>query len=103
MTAGLLETLGVQTVDTFVRVYIVPGRDGGGGKPASRADWFAILEQGIERWIARAEGLVLSQTEPVARTLPTCRYPNWPAYQGGDPNDARSYLCPPVRGFLRER
>ncbi|MCX2728010.1 tannase/feruloyl esterase family alpha/beta hydrolase [Thermomicrobium sp. 4228-Ro] len=99
----VVETLGAETVDAFARLYVVPGANHGGGNAPSRADWLTVLAQWVEQGIPPAEDLVLSQTEPVARTLPACRYPNWPVYQGGDPNDARSYLCRPARGFLRER
>jgi len=99
----MTETLGAATVDAFARLYVVPGANHGGGNAPSRADWLTVLEQWVERRIPPAEDLVLFQTEPVVRSLPACRYPNWPVYQGGDPNDARSYVCRPAPSFLCER
>jgi len=95
----VVETLGPETVDAFARLYVVPGANHGGGNAPSRADWLTVLEQWVERGTPPAADLVLHQTEPVRRTLPACRYPNWPVYLGGDPNDARSYTCRPARGF----
>ena len=31
----------------------------------------------------------------VSRSRPLCRWPSWPRYQGGDPNEAASFECTP--------
>ncbi|MCS7050367.1 MAG: tannase/feruloyl esterase family alpha/beta hydrolase [Thermomicrobium sp.] len=97
----VVATLGRETVDSFARLYIVPGANHGGGNAPSRLDWLTVLSDWVERGRAPGEDLVLHQTEPVRRSLPACRYPNWPIYVGGDPNDARSYVCRPAPGLLR--
>ncbi len=95
----VVDRLGAETVDRFARLYVVPGANHGGGNAPSRADWLSVLE----RWVERDELLLQGRPigEPVARTLPACRYPRWPVYRGGDPNDARSYSCQPAAGFAR--
>ncbi|MDW8060319.1 MAG: tannase/feruloyl esterase family alpha/beta hydrolase, partial [Thermomicrobium sp.] len=97
----VVDRLGAETVESFARLYVVPGANHGGGNAPSRTDWLTILEQWVERGRPPSDDLVLHQTEPVVRTLPACRYPDWPVYVGGDPDDARSYVRRPARGFRR--
>lgn len=95
------ESLGEEMVESFARLYVVPGANHRGGNAPSQADWLTVLERWVERGQPPDAGITLYQTEPVSRTLPACRYPDWPVYVGGDPNDARSYVCRSARGFAR--
>ncbi len=98
----VVDTLGQETVDQFFWCFVVPGANHGGGNAPSQADWLTVLERWVEHGTP-PEGLLLTQSEPLTRALPACRYPNWPHYVGGDPNDPQSYACRPGEGFRRRR
>jgi hypothetical protein len=88
---SLVRTLGKRRTNRFVRLYVSPGADHGGGGAPSQVDWVAALEDWVERGTAPRD-LVQTQPDP-PRSRPICRYPAWPRYVGGDPDQAPSFTC----------
>jgi hypothetical protein len=86
------EELGAERADEFLRLYAAPGADHGGLGAPALVDWLTVLEDWVERDQAPGD-LVAAQTGEVNRTIPACRYPEWPRYEGGDPSVAASYTC----------
>ena len=91
---AIVATLGKRAADDFVRAYVSPGADHGGGNAPSQVDMVAVLENWVENGIAPGN-LVQAQSSPasLARTRPMCQYPAWPRYVGGDANVASSFRC----------
>ena len=88
---SLVRTLGKRRTNRFVRLYVSPGADHGGGGAPSQVDWVAALEDWVEHGTAPRD-LVQTQPDP-PRSRPICRYPAWPRYVGGDPDQASSFTC----------
>ena len=98
---AVVKALGQKTVDQFVRLYIVPGGDhGGGGDVPSKIDLLGMLDRWIDTGQAPGDDAVAQQFGPdlnVIRSKPLCAYPKYPRYAGnGDPNSAASYRCTPT-------
>lgn len=97
---AMVKTLGRKTVDGFVRLYIVPGGDHGGGGVPSKVDMLGMLDRWVDGGKAPVEDAVAEQFGPdlrVTRSKPLCQYPNYPRYAGqGDPNVSASYRCAPA-------
>jgi hypothetical protein len=102
---SMVEKLGQASVDSFMRFYVTPGASHG-GDGISSADGTAIprgvdLLDAIDGWADRgvAPGpliQVAQESKPqfaVIASRPMCRYPQWPRYMGGPPNDAVSFAC----------
>jgi feruloyl esterase len=102
---------GLNSVDTFYRLFLIPGMGhcyGGAGPtaiapknssdaPDPEHDLMLSLEQWVEKGIApqKVIGSGESPTDP-ARTMsrPVCRYPQVTRYRGtGNTDDAASFLC----------
>ena len=108
--------LGQQNVDSFVRLYMVPGMQhcaGGPGADSFGQDGTPVPDDpqhsvhlALERWVengAAPSTIVASKyadkgpARRVKMTRPLCAYPQLVKYQGaGDTNDAASFVC--VRG-----
>jgi len=93
------------SVDRFVRFYVNPGvsHSGAGvsgtdGAPVPRAiDFLGALDAWVSKGDA-PEALTQTAQAPappftVSATRPLCRYPAYPHYKGGPPNEASSFTC----------
>uniref|UniRef100_E1T946 Tannase and feruloyl esterase n=1 Tax=Burkholderia sp. (strain CCGE1003) TaxID=640512 RepID=E1T946_BURSG len=91
---GLVQRFGQNTVDGFVRFYLMPGVGHGTGPFHPAVDSLSALDQWVESGKA-PETLTMSDLNAatLGRTRPLCRYPSWPKYVGGDVNAAASYQC----------
>lgn len=106
--------MGRQDVDSFLRLYMLPGLQHCGGGPGPdipnsleqpgiarnpEHDVVSALEWWVERGVApvtivaakyRAQG---SSTSGVAETRPLCPYPQTARYKGGSTDDAANFAC----------
>jgi hypothetical protein len=102
---SVVDSLGQTSVDSFMRFYVTPGANHGGAGISS-VDGSALpqgidLLDAIDSWVDRgvAPGALLQVAQdpkpPFAITAsrPLCRYPQWPRYVGGPPEDAGSFAC----------
>ncbi|MCK7544915.1 tannase/feruloyl esterase family alpha/beta hydrolase [Marinobacter bryozoorum] len=91
----LVEQMGQQDVDSFVRYYEVPGF-GHGASSFFNATWDSLsaLEEWAEQDIAPKNQITMDTVGIAGRTRPLCDYPAWPEYiDGGDPLSATSFKC----------
>ncbi|MBW9105294.1 tannase/feruloyl esterase family alpha/beta hydrolase [Paraburkholderia phenoliruptrix] len=91
---GLVQRFGQNTVDGFVRFYLMPGVGHGTGPFHPAIDSLSALDQWVQSGKA-PETLTMSDLNAatLGRTRPLCRYPSWPKYVGRDVNAAASYQC----------
>ncbi len=92
---GLVERYGQDTVDSFMRLYMVPGFQHGNGVFIPAWDELGALDDWVTNGVA-PETLVGSDIAPATngRTRPICRYPGYPRYIGkGSVNLATSFRC----------
>jgi pimeloyl-ACP methyl ester carboxylesterase len=103
---ALLDTMGLEAVDAFARLYVIPqanhglmGRNAGvtgDGTPVpvapipSTFDRVQMLFDWVERGIAPPKSAVVTAGD---RSLPLCSYPTYPRYVGGPASAAASYTC----------
>ncbi|MBB5687823.1 tannase/feruloyl esterase family alpha/beta hydrolase [Sphingobium boeckii] len=100
---------GVANVNSFYRMYLVPG--GGHGAPQGTANpdanppavtsqMFDLLRNWVEKGLAPGRVEISSPTPgPSAATHPICPLPQRITYEGGDPRVANSFACEgPVKG-----
>ena len=91
----LLNQMGAEKVDSFVRFYEVAGF-GHAASLSFNATWDSLTA--LEDWVEQGtepENQITTDTvgEP-GRTRPLCDYPAWPRYiGGGDPMEAASFEC----------
>ena len=92
---GLQSTLGLSTVDAFLRFYLVPGFSHGVGGFTVAWDYLTALENWAEKGIDPKSNQVIMDASGVpGRTRPLCIYPTWAKYMGsGDVNSAASFTC----------
>lgn len=113
---SVVQTMGQPDVDSFMRLYMVPGMQhcaggpgtdvfggfGGMGRGASndpQHNIYSALEQWVEKGRAPEDviGSKLEGQGPAAKvvlTRPLCAYPKEAKYNGsGDPNDAANFAC----------
>ena len=92
---ALVDRYGVDEVDRFMRLYMVPGFQHGSGAFVPSVDLLGALD----RWVTRgASPETLIATDIAAatngRSRPLCRYPLFPRYVGkGNVNLASSFVC----------
>jgi feruloyl esterase len=92
---GLIDRYGRDRVDSFMRLYMVPGFQHGNGVFIPAWDELGALDEWVSNGVA-PETLVGSDIAPATngRTRPICRYPNYPRYLGkGSVNVAASFRC----------
>ena len=103
---AVIDAMGQHAVDEFARLWVLPmtghGLSGnafnvnGAGEPNSS---FAIPSNHdrlgmIVDWVEKGDAPPLVPIVTAGtRSLPMCRYPSYPRYQGGDPLQASSYTC----------
>lgn len=93
MTAGL----GLTDPSNHTRFFVVPGGSHTDGEKLTDVNWFDAITNWVENNRA-PEQLVYNKrdksTGSVLRTLPVCRHPQYPRYNGtGDVNSAASFSC----------
>ena len=89
--------LGLTDPSTNTRFFVVPGGSHTDGQTLTEVNWYNAITDWVEMNIA-PEQLVYNKTDDatgiVVRTLPVCRHPKYPRYNGaGDVNSAASYTC----------
>ncbi|WP_233837528.1 tannase/feruloyl esterase family alpha/beta hydrolase [Paraburkholderia sp. ZP32-5] len=92
---ALVERFGAQTVDSFMRLYMVPGFQHGSGVFIPSVDLLGALDNWVTRGVA-PETLIATDIarETNGRSRPLCRYPGFPRYVGkGNLNLASSFVC----------
>ncbi|HVN20623.1 MAG TPA: tannase/feruloyl esterase family alpha/beta hydrolase [Dongiaceae bacterium] len=109
---SVLKKMGQKNVDSFVRVYMVPGVQhcGGGPGPDSLGaivepdvtDPHKSMDLAVEQWVEKgtAPGTIITSKfegedhTHAKMTRPLCPYPQAAKYKGsGDTNDAASFAC----------
>jgi len=109
---AVASTVDPKLTQDSVRLYMVPGMLHCGGGPGAnffgedarsprsdaQHDVFTALEQWVEA--DKAPGTLIATkftnndpTKPATMTRPLCVYPSESKYTGGDPNDAKSFVC----------
>jgi len=88
---------GLTDPTNHTRFFVVPGGNHTDGADLTGVNWFAAITDWVEGNIA-PEQLVYHKrdrtTQALLRTLPVCRHPQYPRYNGsGDINSAASYTC----------
>jgi hypothetical protein len=91
----LVDRYGIDKVDSFMRLYMVPGYQHGNGVFIPSVDLLGALDNWVTHGVSPE---TLSATDIDAptngRTRPLCRYPMFPRYVGkGNVNDARNFTC----------
>ncbi len=92
---ALVDRYGAQRVDSFMRLYMVPGYQHGGGVFVPSVDLLSALDNWVTRGVS-PETLLATDIAAATngRTRPLCRYPTFPRYVGkGDLNRASSFVC----------
>ena len=93
----VVERIGQNAADNFVRLYVTPGADHMGIGAPSAVDMVEVLSDWVER--GNAPGDLVQATHelmppfPVVAMRPMCRYPAFPRYRGGDAGRAESFEC----------
>ena len=91
--------MGEPVVAEFMRLYTAPGVDHVGSGAPANVDMLSVLVDWVENGRA-PEDLTVVEQQPalpvvVDRSLPLCRWPNWPHYREGDAKRAASFVCAP--------
>lgn len=94
---NLATGLGLVDPGTNTRFFVVPGGSHTDGEKLTDVNWFAAITQWVENNIAPEQLLYNKRdtnTGAILRTLPVCRHPQYPRYNGsGDVNAAASFTC----------
>ena len=109
---GVVDKMGQSSVDSFARLYMVPGMQHCGGGPGPDAfgqsaawnpDPKLNARSALENWVEKgtAPGIIIASkvsgadpAGPVTMTRPLCPYPQAAQYKGsGDPNRAENFAC----------
>jgi hypothetical protein len=97
---SVIAKMGESAVDSFVRLYMVPGMQHCGGGPG--ADSFDDgINTALERWVEKgaAPSTIIAskfagENHHATMTRPLCAYPQSAKYKGsGDSNDAANFVC----------
>ena len=94
---NIAKGLGLTNPSTNTRFFIVPGGSHSEGQALTEVNWFSAITDWVEMNIA-PEQLIYNRRDKITgivlRTLPVCRHPQYPRYNGsGDVNSAESYTC----------
>jgi len=92
---ALVARFGQASVDSFMRLYMVPGYQHGSGVFVPSVDLLTALDDWVTHGVA-PETLTATDISAATngRTRPLCRYPLFPRYTGkGDMNRASSFIC----------
>jgi hypothetical protein len=92
---ALIDRFGIDQVNAFMRLYMVPGFQHGSGVFIPSVDLLGALDHWVTRGVA-PETLIATDIAPATngRSRPLCRYPLFPRYVGkGNVNLASSFAC----------
>lgn len=91
----LVDLYGDERVNAFMRLYMVPGFQHGGGVFIPSVDLLGALDNWVTRGISPETLLATDIAPPTnGRSRPLCRYPMYPRYLGkGNLNDANNFVC----------
>ncbi|WP_244438851.1 tannase/feruloyl esterase family alpha/beta hydrolase [Paraburkholderia dilworthii] len=92
---ALIDRYGVDEVNRFMRLYMVPGFQHGSGAFVPSVDLLGALDNWVTRG-ASPETLIATDIAAATngRSRPLCRYPLFPRYTGkGNMNLAASFVC----------
>jgi feruloyl esterase len=100
---SIVSTMGVRDVSEFLRLYMVPGMQHGGGGPGPNR-FRETMTAALEAWVEKgtAPGPVVATkyktdgnpSSGIARTRPLCAYPQTAMYKGnGSIEDAANFSC----------
>ena len=88
---------GLTDPESHTRFFVVPGGSHTDGEELTAINWFDAITQWVEKDIAPEQLLYKKRdktTGDLLRTLPVCRHPQYPGYNGsGDVNYAASFTC----------
>lgn len=89
--------LGAARTDAFLRLYVPAGGSHNVGGP-SQVNALAMLEDWVLRGTPPPDAPVAQELDlkdkRFVRSMPACRFPAWPQYDGrGDPKQATSFRC----------
>jgi feruloyl esterase len=94
---------GMDKVQDFYRLYIVPGLGHGSPNGTSNPDvlppnfgpgqLYSLITDWVEKGVAPGDVELRSNANGVARSMPGCLYPKKARYRSGDPKAASSYTC----------
>jgi len=77
----------------WARLFLVPGMTHcGGGQSTDRFDMLATIQQWVERGQAPDRVIASGRAFP-GKTRPLCPYPKVARYDGGNPDDQKSFSC----------
>lgn len=86
---------GVDQVQTWSRIYLVPGMNHCGGGPAT-LDNFDMLSA-VVHWVEKGtppDSVIATGKDFPGRSRPLCAYPKHAQYKGsGDPQEAENFVC----------
>nr|WP_260854689.1 tannase/feruloyl esterase family alpha/beta hydrolase [Paraburkholderia sp. BCC1884] len=92
---SLIDRFGADQVNSFMRLYMVPGFQHGSGVFIPSVDLLGVLDNWVTRSVS-PETLTATDIAPATngRSRPLCRYPQFPRYVGkGNVNLASSFAC----------
>ncbi|OUL82443.1 tannase/feruloyl esterase family alpha/beta hydrolase [Paraburkholderia hospita] len=91
----LVDLYGDERVNAFMRLYMVPGFQHGGGVFIPSVDLLGALDSWVTRGISPETLLATDISPPTnGRSRPLCRYPMYPRYLGkGNLNEANNFVC----------
>jgi Tannase and feruloyl esterase len=91
----LVGRYGQLTVDSFMRLYMVPGYQHGNGVFIPSWDALSALDRWVSRGVAPQTLIATDLAQStLGRSRPLCRFPAFPRYRGyGDMNEASSFRC----------
>jgi feruloyl esterase len=113
---SVVASLGQRAIDTFLRLFMVPGMQHCGGGPGPNSfgqgansppydpehNSYTALEQWVEKGVAPSKIIATkyvddsNHAQGVKMTRPLCTYPQVAKYKGaGDTNDAANFVCTP--------
>jgi feruloyl esterase len=91
----LIARYGSDKVDSFMRLYMVPGYQHGNGVFIPSVDLLSALDNWVTHGVSPETLTATDIAAPTnGRTRPLCRYPMFPRYLGkGSVNHASSFTC----------
>jgi hypothetical protein len=93
---SVVATLGQPRTDAFMRLYVPPGGSHNAGN-TSQVNALALLEAWVLRGTTPPDAPVAQDLDIAdmrfIRAMPACRFPAWPRYVAGDPQQAASFAC----------
>ena len=94
---SVVQKMGRNTADKFVKLYTAPGVDHVGSGAPGNVDVLSALSNWVERGQTPSNLTVVEQELKVPfatlRELPLCEWPSWPKYSGGSATHAASFQC----------